>query len=99
MRLEHTGETALQTLAKQGLLKGPKTRKMEFCEHCVLGKKTRVKFGTAIHRTKGLLDYVHTDVWEPTKTASLGGKRWFVSFVDDYSRRVGCTPWLVSMKS
>ncbi|BBH04613.1 multidrug resistance-associated protein 9 [Prunus dulcis] len=45
----------------QGLLKGAKACKLEFCEHCVLGKQTRVKFGTAIHHTKGILDYVHTD--------------------------------------
>jgi len=46
-----------------------------------------VKFGTAIHRTKGILDYVHTDVCGPSKNASLGGKHYFVFFVDDYSRR------------
>ncbi|KAH9723173.1 Integrase catalytic domain-containing protein [Citrus sinensis] len=40
-RLGHTGEKALQTLAKQGLL-------------------------------KEIMDYVHNDVWGPTKTASLG---------------------------
>ncbi|MBZ2164386.1 GAG-pre-integrase domain-containing protein, partial [Alteromonas stellipolaris] len=82
MRLGHTGEKFLQTLAKQGLLKGEKTCKMEFCEHCVLGKKTKVKFGTAIKQTKRILDYIHTDVWGPSKNASLGGKHYFVSFVD-----------------
>ncbi|BBN68941.1 hypothetical protein Prudu_949S000400 [Prunus dulcis] len=65
MRLGHAGEKALQGLVKQGLLKGAKACKLEFCEHCVLGKQTRVKFGTAIHHTKGILDYVHTDVWGP----------------------------------
>ena len=62
MRLGHTGDKSLQVLAKQGLLKGAKTCKMELCEHCILGKKTRVKFGTAIHNTQGILDYIHTDV-------------------------------------
>ena len=81
MRLGHTGEKSMQVLAKQGLLKGAKTCKLKFCQHCVLGKKTKLKFGTAIHRTKGILDYVHTDVW-----SSPGGKHYFVSFVDDYSR-------------
>lgn len=62
MRLGHTGDKSLQALTKLGLLKGAKTCKMDFYEHCVLGKKTTVKFGTAIHCTKGILDYVHTDV-------------------------------------
>ena len=58
-----------------------KTYKLEFCEHYVLGKQRRVKFGTAIHNTKGILDYVHSDVWGPTKSASMGGRYYFVTFV------------------
>ena len=72
MHLGHAGEKALQGLVKQGLLKGAKTCKIDFCEHCVFGKQTRVKFGTALHQTKGTLDYVHTDVRGPSKVASLG---------------------------
>ena len=52
-------------------MKGAKTHKLEFCEHCVIGKKTKVKFDTAIYHTEGILDYVHTDVWGPMKTVSL----------------------------
>ena len=54
-----------------------------------------MKFGTAIHNTEGILDYIHTGVWGPTKTASLGGKHYFVTFVDDFSRRV----WVYMLKS
>jgi len=61
-------------------------RRPESCEHCVLGKKTKVKFGTIIHRTEGLFDLVHMDVWGITKTMSLGGHRYFFSFVNDLSR-------------
>jgi len=45
-----------------------------------------VNFDTAIHHMGDILDCVHIDVWGPTKTASLGGHRYFVSFIDDYSR-------------
>ncbi|KAG8479437.1 hypothetical protein CXB51_029202 [Gossypium anomalum] len=72
IRLGHAGEKVLQTLAKQGLLKGANSCKLEFCEHCVLSKHMRVKFGPSIHNTKGILDYVHGNVWGPTKVASLG---------------------------
>ena len=92
MRLGHAGEKSLQTLAMQGLLKGAKTCKLDFCKQCVLGKQKRVKFGTAIHNTKGILDYIYTDV---CKTASLGGKHYFVTFVDDFSRIV----WVSTLKS
>ena len=53
-----------------------------------------MKFGTAIHRTQGTLDYVHSDVWGPTRVASLGGMHYFVTFIDDFSRRV----WVYPMK-
>ncbi|KAH9650170.1 Integrase catalytic domain-containing protein [Citrus sinensis] len=59
------------------------------------GKKTRVKFGTANHDTREILEYVHSDVWGPTKTASIGGSHYFVTFVDDFSRRV----WVYTMRA
>ena len=49
-----------------------------------------MKFGTAIHQTKGFLLYI--DVWGPRKNISLGGKMWFVTFINDYSRRVRMYP-------
>ena len=42
MRLGHAGEKCMQALMKQDLLKGAKTRKLKFFEHCVLSKKTKV---------------------------------------------------------
>ncbi|KAG8484503.1 hypothetical protein CXB51_023752 [Gossypium anomalum] len=84
----------LKTLAKQDLLKGANSCKLELCKHCVPGKQTRVKFGLTIHNTKEILDYVHSDIWRPTKVASLGGMHYFVTFVDDYSRKV----WVYLMK-
>ena len=95
MRLGHAGEKSLRLLINQGLFKGIKPCKLDFCEYCTKGKQTRLKFGTAIHNTEGILDYVHTDVWGPSKTSSLGGKHYYVSFVDDYSRRV----WVYTMKT
>ena len=53
-----------------------------------------MKFGTVTHCTEGILDYVHTDVWGSTKTASIGGNHYFMTFIDDYSRRC----WVYTMK-
>ena len=94
MRLGHTGEKSLQALAKQGLLKCARTCRLDFCEHCVIEKKIKVKFGTATHCTEGILDYVYTNIWGPTKTASIRGNYYFVTFIDDYSRRC----WVYTMK-
>ena len=62
MMLGHTGEKSLQALIKQDLLKGASIYKLKFCEHCVIGKKTKVRFGAAAHCIKVILDYFHTDV-------------------------------------
>ncbi|PNY02910.1 aspartyl-tRNA synthetase [Trifolium pratense] len=44
---------------------------MEFCEHCVYGKAHRLKFSKSKHKIRGLLDYVHTDVWRSMLQATV----------------------------
>ncbi|KAJ9546691.1 hypothetical protein OSB04_019234 [Centaurea solstitialis] len=56
--------------------------------------KTRVSFGVGKHNTKGILDYVHTDVWGPSSTPSLSGGKYLVSFIDDFSHKL----WVYVLK-
>ncbi|TXG63651.1 hypothetical protein EZV62_010645 [Acer yangbiense] len=62
---------------KQGLLGNVKVSKLDFCETCVLGKATKVKFDRGKHVTKQTLDYVHFDLYGLSKVPSLGGARVF----------------------
>lgn len=71
------------------------TCKMKFCEHCVGGKKTRVKFGSTNYNTHKILKYVHSNVCGPTKTASMVESHYFLLFVDDLSRHV----WVYNMRA
>jgi len=32
---------------------------------------------------------VHTDVWGPAQVSSLGGSRYYVTFIDDATRKPG----------
>ncbi|GJW00834.1 retrotransposon protein, putative, ty1-copia subclass [Tanacetum coccineum] len=84
-RLGHISEAGLQVLEKQGLFGKKSLGKLDFCENCVLGKSHRVSFGVGRHTTQGVIDYVHSDLWGPSQVESLGGKRYFLSIVDDYS--------------
>ena len=59
-----------------------------------MGKSTRVKFGKGKHTTKGIFDYVHSDLWGPTKMPSMGGLRYFLSIIDAFSRKV----WMYPLK-
>ncbi len=88
MRLGHMGERGMLELHRRNLLKGMKTCKLDFCKYCVLGKQTKVQFKTATHKTEGILDYVHSDVWGPVRIASRQGHHYFVTFIDDFSRKV-----------
>ena len=91
MRLGHAGEKALQILVKQTLLKSVNSCKLEVFEHCVMGKQIYVKFGLTIHDTKGILNYVHSDVRELTKTVSLGGMHYF----EGYALFSQATKWIL----
>nr|KYP37885.1 Retrovirus-related Pol polyprotein from transposon TNT 1-94 [Cajanus cajan] len=88
LRLSHISEKGLEELHKQGLLKGTNYEKLDFCEHCLYGKQERAKFPASTHNTKGILDYVHSDIWGPTKTQSIGGVRYYISFIDDWSTKM-----------
>ncbi|KAJ7979031.1 Retrovirus-related Pol polyprotein from transposon TNT 1-94 [Quillaja saponaria] len=66
------------------------------CESCQLGKHTRVSFPKySRFRAESPFHLVHTDVWGPSRVSSSLGFRYFVTFIDDYSR---CT-WLFLMKN
>ncbi|GJX75492.1 transposable element [Tanacetum coccineum] len=94
MRLGHMSEKGMVILSKRGLLDNHKVANLEFCEHCVMGKQKRVSFSKAIHQTKGTLDYLHADCWGPSRVPSLGGARYFLSIIDDFSRMT----WVFMMK-
>lgn len=45
-----------------------------------------VSFENNRHRAKELLEIVHTDVCGPFKTTGFQGEKYFISFIDDYSK-------------
>jgi len=81
-------EKRMTILRKKCCLGSTGTGKLDFCDHCVFGKQKRVSFSKAKYRTQGILDYIHSDLWGPSKVPSLGGKRYMLTFVDDFSRKV-----------
>jgi transposase InsO family protein len=58
------------------------------CVSCIQGKQTRQPFPSEGSRATELLEVIHSDVCGPMQTASLGGARYFVTFIDDFSRKV-----------
>jgi hypothetical protein len=59
----------------------------EACEGCLLGKQHRLTFPTGeTWRTKDVLELIHTDVCGPMRTPSLNNNKYFILFIDDFSR-------------
>ncbi|KAH9753275.1 hypothetical protein KPL71_015010 [Citrus sinensis] len=75
MRLAYISERGLRELSNQGLLGNDKVTSLNFCEKCVFGKATRLKFSLGRKETKHTLDYIHSDLWGPSQVPSLGGAR------------------------
>jgi len=73
MRLGHMSERGMAELSRRGLLGSRKTGSLQFCEHCVFGKQTRLRFRRSVHTTRAILDYVHTDLWGDAPVTSIGG--------------------------
>ena len=73
----------------------PGTSKLSFCEACAEGKahiyRAPFKPVGEIQSTKRL-ELVHSDVAGPMKTESFGGAKYFVTFIDDYSRCITVYP-------
>jgi len=61
LRLGHINERGLVKLSKQSLLGKNKFDKLEFCEHCILGKQHSVRFGSGMHYSSRPFEYVHSD--------------------------------------
>nr|KYP31853.1 Retrovirus-related Pol polyprotein from transposon TNT 1-94 [Cajanus cajan] len=94
-RLGHMSEKGLEILAKDHLpnIKG---QPLESCEDCLAGKQHRVSFRRPddARRRKHILDLVHSDVCS-TSERSIGGAQYFVTFIDDHSRKV----WVYPLKT
>ena len=57
------------------------------CSGCALGKAHRTAVPKKSHsRSTKLLQVIHSDVSGPIEVPSLGGSRYFVTFIDDFSR-------------
>lgn len=66
------------------------------CAGCLISKHSKNSFKSYLPmRSNDLLEVVHSDVCGPFEVPSLGGNKYFVSFVDEFSRMM----WLFFIKT
>lgn len=87
-RLGHLNRKGMDLLRK-GLATGMKNCVIntEKCNTCVEGKSSRLPFKKQGRRSNSLLQLIHSDVCGPMSTYSIGGAKYMLTFIDDFSRK------------
>ncbi|RDY07420.1 hypothetical protein CR513_08470, partial [Mucuna pruriens] len=88
-RHTHISKKGLNCLAKKDMLPRLKNVELDKCSYCMADKQTRVSFKKHPPLRKlELLELVHSDVCGPLKVKSFSGTLYFVTFIDDCSRKL-----------
>ncbi|CAL1382291.1 unnamed protein product [Linum trigynum] len=67
----------------------------QLCEGCLVGKQFRASFPKeSLSRAKAPLELVHADLCGPITPTSFGKNKYFLLFIDDYSRKT----WVYFLK-
>ncbi len=89
-RLAHVDPKGIVKMVKHGVVSGIEisdTAAADNCEGCIYGKSTRAVIpNKSDTRAQATLDLIHSDVLGPVEVPSLGGSRYFISFIDDHSK-------------
>ena len=64
------------------------------CKGCAQEKNMKKPFPSSDSKAKGILDIIHSDVCGPMTATSLSEYVYYVSFIDDFSRKT----WIYFMK-
>lgn len=91
-RYGHLNEADLRKLISKGMAVGFPTKLPKeplVCEICILGKQVRTPFPkSSENKSENVLDRIHSDVCGPMRILSIGGAKYFVTFIDEKSRWV-----------
>ena len=86
-KLGHAHMKLISEISQKELVKGLLKISFNHCEFCVRGKQTKSSFHSknAVSITRPL-KLLHLDLFGLTKTANLGGKKYGLVIVDNFSR-------------
>ncbi|KAE8724015.1 65-kDa microtubule-associated protein 3 [Hibiscus syriacus] len=88
-RLGHMSEKGMKTFLSKGKLPDLKNVDVGLCEDCIFGKQKKVSFAKIGKTPKTeKLELIHTDVWGPSPVPFLVGSLYYVTFIDDSTRKI-----------
>ncbi|KAJ9535808.1 hypothetical protein OSB04_un001040 [Centaurea solstitialis] len=83
-RLAHTNVKNTEKMENKGLIE-INNKHFDKCETCVKSKFTKKPF-PSVKRNTSYLELIHSDIYELNGILTHGGKRYFITFCDDFSR-------------
>ena len=86
-RFAHLHYRALPSVSKAVLGIPELKSKHGVCKGCAQGKNMKKPFPSSESKVKGILDIIHSYVCGPMAITSLSGYSYYVSFIDDFSRK------------
>ncbi|KAJ4790150.1 polyprotein [Rhynchospora pubera] len=69
--------------------------KMDMCHDCCVSKAHRLPFSLSTSVTNAPLELIHSDVWGPSPVLSHNGFKYYIVFIDDFSK----FSWVYFMQS
>ena len=93
-RLGHPTFGSIDQLVKRKVISSYGKKNDQTCEECILAKSKKLSYTKGKHTSSAPLDYAHSDLWGPAPVNSLGGGRYYMSIIDEYSRKI----WLYVLK-
>jgi len=85
-RLGHPAFRTVQRVLSQFKLPVISNKAQPFCSACAQAKGHQLPFYPTISKVCKPLQLIHSDVWGPSPTISINGNRYYVSFVDVFTR-------------
>jgi hypothetical protein len=85
-RLGHPADQILHQVMSKFHLPITSNKKLSLCSACRRGKSHQLPFSLSDHPSHFPLELVISDVWGPSPTLSNNGVRYYVIFVDHYSK-------------
>ena len=84
-KLGHISRKRLERLVKDGILPNLDFTNLGMCVDCIKGKQTKhTKKGAT--RSTELIEIILTDICGPFNVPSFGKEKYFITFIDDFSR-------------
>ena len=86
-RLGHVNVAAIKRMKQMSLIPNLTNSEHSKCEICVEAKHFKKPF-KIVERSSELLELIHSDLGDFKNYMSRGGKKYYMTFIDDYSRYI-----------